>query len=214
MRQRITGEPAVDARPPRVHPNTEEPFMVMTTSKPASKMPTIGGLHHYTYKCRSAEETRHFYEDVLGLPLAHVMEVRDLKATTGELVSFIHLFFRMGDGSYLAFFDLGDGKLVAKDPNTEQFTLHIALHVAGETALQQAIARLRELGVEFHGPLDQEGFVRSIYLTDPNGVRLELTYQLPGYTLEGFSPESEGYDAKGREILKRWAEEHQRLASV
>ncbi|RZJ54823.1 MAG: VOC family protein, partial [Acidovorax sp.] len=29
----------------------------------------IQQLHHYAYKARDAEETRHFYEDILGLPL-------------------------------------------------------------------------------------------------------------------------------------------------
>ena len=33
---------------------------------------TIRGLYHFAYPCRDAEETRHFYEDLLGLPLAHV----------------------------------------------------------------------------------------------------------------------------------------------
>ncbi|MGE8374536.1 MAG: VOC family protein, partial [Diaphorobacter nitroreducens] len=28
----------------------------------------IQQLHHYAYKARDAEETRHFYEDILGLP--------------------------------------------------------------------------------------------------------------------------------------------------
>ena len=33
----------------------------------------INGLHHFAYRCRDAEETRHFYEDLLGLPLVHVI---------------------------------------------------------------------------------------------------------------------------------------------
>jgi catechol 2,3-dioxygenase-like lactoylglutathione lyase family enzyme len=28
-------------------------------------------LHHYAYRARDAEQTRHFYEDILGLPLAN-----------------------------------------------------------------------------------------------------------------------------------------------
>ena len=32
----------------------------------------IHGLHHFAWRCRDAEETRHFYEDLLGLPLAFV----------------------------------------------------------------------------------------------------------------------------------------------
>src|SRR3954465_3130947 len=88
---------------------------------------SINGLHHYAYKCRDAEETRHFYEDILGLPMTHVMEVRDLKATTGELVSFVHVFFQMGNGGYLAFFDLGDHKAPVTDPATPPFSMHMAL---------------------------------------------------------------------------------------
>ena len=30
----------------------------------------IKGLHHAAYRCRDSEETRAFYEDFLGLPLA------------------------------------------------------------------------------------------------------------------------------------------------
>lgn len=179
--------------------------MQTLVSKAVSTLPTIGGLHHYAYKCRDAEETRYFYEDVLGMPLAHVMEVRDLTSTTGELVSFVHIFFKMGDGSYLAFFDLGDGKACAKDPATPPFTIHLALHVDGETALQAFIRRLEEAGVAYQGPLDQEGFVRSVYFWDPNGVRLELTYEI------GSGELAADHDAKGRELLKRWTREHRVL---
>ena len=31
-------------------------------------------LHHYAYRSRDAEETRHFYEDILGLPLYHIIQ--------------------------------------------------------------------------------------------------------------------------------------------
>ena len=33
----------------------------------------IKGLHHNAYRCRDAEQTRKFYEDFLGLPLAFVL---------------------------------------------------------------------------------------------------------------------------------------------
>ena len=29
----------------------------------------IHQLHHYAYRAKDAEETRHFYEDILGLPV-------------------------------------------------------------------------------------------------------------------------------------------------
>src|SRR3989344_2521584 len=34
----------------------------------------IQQLHHYAYKARDAEETRQFYEDILGLPLYHIIQ--------------------------------------------------------------------------------------------------------------------------------------------
>ena len=33
----------------------------------------LGNVHHAAYRCRDAEQTRWFYEDVLGLPLAAAM---------------------------------------------------------------------------------------------------------------------------------------------
>ena len=141
-------------------------------------MPPIRGLHHFAYKCRDAEETRRFYEDVMGFPLVHVIEEHDVATTTGDKVSFLHIFFEMADGRYLAFFDLGDGREAAKDPQTPQFVNHLALMVDGEAALMAAKTRLEAAGVALVGPLDHDGFVRSIYFWDPNGVRLEFTYTI------------------------------------
>ena len=42
-----------------------------------SKLPPaapIHQLHHYAYRAKDAEETRHFYEDILGLPLYHIIQ--------------------------------------------------------------------------------------------------------------------------------------------
>ena len=74
-------------------------------------------LNHFAWRCRDAEETRVFYEDVLGLPLAHVVRA-DTVPSTGEYCPYVHLFFRMKDGSFVAFFDLGDGKASVPDPAT------------------------------------------------------------------------------------------------
>ena len=38
-----------------------------------TKAPRTKGLYHFAYPCRDAEETRHFYEDILGLPLVNCM---------------------------------------------------------------------------------------------------------------------------------------------
>jgi catechol 2,3-dioxygenase-like lactoylglutathione lyase family enzyme len=135
----------------------------------------ILGLHHYAYRCRDAEETRAFYEDLLGLPLAHTIEAERVPST-GEYCPYMHIFFRMDDGSYIAFFDLGDDAAALPSPNTPGWVNHIALAVPSEDALVAIQRRLEAAGVATLGPTDHKIFT-SIYFFDPNGVRLELTAQ-------------------------------------
>ena len=82
---------------------------------------TIKGLHHNAYRCRDSEETRKFYEDFLGLPLAHTLEIRETK--TGRRTDTLHTFYEMDDGSYLAFFEAPDMKFTFK--KQKDFDLHI-----------------------------------------------------------------------------------------
>ena len=134
---------------------------------------TIRKLNHFAYRCRDAEETRHFYEDLLGLPLAHVIRA-DHVPSTGEWNPYCHLFFAMADGSYVAFFDLGDDTAAAPSPNTPAWVNHLALEVGGEAELLAAKRRLEEAGVEVLGVTDHH-IIHSIYFFDPNGLRVELT---------------------------------------
>jgi len=134
---------------------------------------TIRKLNHFAYRCRDAEETRRFYEDLLGLPLAHVIRA-DRVPSTGEWNPYCHLFFAMADGSYVAFFDLGDDTAALPSPNTPAWVNHLALEVATEAELLAAKARLEEAGVEVLGVTDHH-IIHSIYCFDPNGLRVELT---------------------------------------
>lgn len=135
----------------------------------------VQGLHHFAYKCRDAEQTRHFWEDIVGLPLAHCFHITGHKPTTGGApVDYMHLFFEMGDGSYIAFFDLDDGQISAPSPNTAAWVNHIALQVASVDELEAARKHLVAHGIEVAGPLDH-GIVKSIYFFDPNGLRGEFT---------------------------------------
>ena len=136
-------------------------------------VPRIKGLYHFAYPCRDAEETRAFYEDVLGLPLVHCMQV-DSVPSTGEAGPYAHIFFEMGDGSYIAFFDLGKGEMPQPSPNTPSWVLHLALEVDGVEEVMAAKARLERAGIAVRGVVDH-GFIHSIYFFDPNGLRLELT---------------------------------------
>ena len=133
----------------------------------------IHGLHHFAWRCRNAEETRRFYEDLLGLPLVHVIRA-DHVPSTGEYCPYVHIFFRLGDGSHIAFFDLGDGTAAAPSPNTPVWVNHLALRVDSLDALHAARERLLAAGVAVLGPTDHH-IIQSIYFFDPNGLRLELT---------------------------------------
>src|SRR5215211_3941508 len=133
----------------------------------------IKGLHHYAYRCRDAEETRHFYEDILGLPLTHVIRM-DHVPSTGEYCPYVHVFFQMGDGSYIAFFDLGDNLKPDPSPNTPAWVNHLALEMETEDELVAAKKRLEDAGIQVLGITDHH-IIHSIYFFDPNGIRLELT---------------------------------------
>jgi catechol 2,3-dioxygenase-like lactoylglutathione lyase family enzyme len=141
---------------------------------PESAFPSLLGLHHFAYRCRDAEETRSFYEDLLGLPLVAVV-AHDRVPSTDEVYPYCHIFFQMLDGSYLAFFDLFDGQAYSSDPATPSWVNHLALRVGTRTALDEAKVRLEEAGIEVLGVVDH-GWFDSIYFFDPNGIRLELVF--------------------------------------
>jgi glyoxylase I family protein len=135
----------------------------------------IHQLHHVAYRAKDAEETRHFYEDILGLPLYHIIQ-SDVVPSTGEYCPYTHFFFRLQDGSFIAFFDLGDDQASEPSPNTPQWVNHISFRVDSMQALHDMKARLEANGVEVLGVTDHHIF-HSIYFFDPNGVRLELSAQ-------------------------------------
>ena len=136
----------------------------------------IQQLHHYAYKARDAPETGHFYEDILGLPLYHIIQ-SDYVPSTGEYCPYTHFFFRLQDGSFIAFFDLGDDVKPLPSPNTPLWVNHISFRVNTVQDLENTKTRLQAHGIEVLGVTDHHIF-KSIYFFDPNGIRLELTAQL------------------------------------
>jgi catechol 2,3-dioxygenase-like lactoylglutathione lyase family enzyme len=172
----------------------------LTASLPTDFVP-IKGLHHWAFRCRDAEETRHFYEDILGLPLAHIIQ-SDTVPSTGAYCPYVHIFFRMDDGAYVAFFDLGDDLASDPSPNTEMWVNHLALRVDSVERLHDAKRKLEAAGVEVLGVTDH-GFIQSIYFFDPNGIRLELTLTVedPAYMKSAM--------AKARPRLNDWTQKKQ-----
>jgi catechol 2,3-dioxygenase-like lactoylglutathione lyase family enzyme len=135
----------------------------------------IKGLNHAAYRCRDSEQTRAFYEDFLELPLAHTLLIGETK--TGRETATLHTFYRMGDGSCLAFFEAPDMPFDFKPQH--DFDLHIALDV-DEATQARMMAKGRAAGVETRGVADH-GFIRSIYFRDPNGYVVELAAKVAGH---------------------------------
>ncbi|MEZ4312915.1 MAG: VOC family protein [Polyangiaceae bacterium] len=157
------------------------------------KIIPLMGLHHSANRCRDAEETRAFYEDFLGLPLS--CSLRRDRTETGVETPLLHIFFRMRDGSYLAFFELPKVEFEFKEQNPSD--LHIALEVS-EPTMKAMYEKAKAAGVEPYGPAELEA-VTSIYLRDPNGYIVELTVKKEDHD-EVMDPETNG----AREILDRW----------
>ncbi|TMH10536.1 MAG: VOC family protein [Betaproteobacteria bacterium] len=157
--------------------------------------PHIHGLHHNAYRCSDSERTRAFYEDFLGLPLADAFEIGE--TMTGRKTRALHSFFRMGDGSCLAFFEVPDMPFEFKKQH--DFDLHIALQVERDV-LEPMMAKGRAAGIEVRG-ISDHGFTHSIYFRDPDGYVIELTAPV-----EKSEQERTVTAAGAHGALRRWQE--------
>ena len=113
----------------------------------------IKGLHHNAYRCRDSEETRVFYEDVLGLRLVSAFEIDEGRG--------LHTFFEMDDGSCLAFFEVPGKPFEFKEQNA--LDLHIALGVEPDT-FDRMLQKGQTEGREVRGQVDHLS-ARSISVT-------------------------------------------------
>lgn len=150
-------------------------------------------LHHNAWVVEDQERTRHFYEDVLGMPLVQFW-IEDVPFEGGVLS---HAFYGMSDGSALAFFCMASPKAHEKfkSPTTELFN-HVALKVDRETQ-DRLLERINAAGYKNFSI--EHGYCRSLYVTDPDGLRLEFT--LDAANVE----EINAVQARtARETLNRW----------
>ena len=157
---------------------------------------TVMSLHHVAYRCKDAQQTVDFYTRVLGLEFTMAM-AEDKVPSTREESPYMHIFFRMADGSHVAFFELPDSPPMGRDPNTPAWVQHLALRVADEAQLLDYKARVEAAGGEVIGPVDHTIF-RSIYFHDPSGNRLELTANIPN------AKAMQALDETRDEMLREW----------
>jgi len=153
----------------------------------------IKKLHHSAYRCRDSEETRAFYEGFLGLPLVGTLVIGETKS--GRKTQTLHTFYRLDDGSHLAFFEAPDMPFEFKPQH--DFDLHIALEVE-RPALERMFAKGKAEGIETRGVSDHH-FIDSIYFRDPNGYVIELCCKKPGHDV-AMDPATN----QAREKLDRW----------
>lgn len=125
----------------------------------------VQGLHHITIVGSTKQTALDFWQGLLGMPF--IFEQPNLGKPDEN-----HLYFDPGDGRLLTVFtDESRQDAGRPAPREVGCVEHIAFNVSRAT-FTQIPGRLRERGVEF---LERDrGFMDSIYLRDPNGLKVEL----------------------------------------
>jgi len=131
-------------------------------------------LHHTAYVVEDLERTRHFYEDLIGLPLiATYCEVEEL---LGAKRVYCHCFFGLADGGALAFFQFANHAdfdfFTQGGPISPRFHVAFKCDEATQSDIHQRLVSANyERGTIF---LDH-GYCKSLYVADPDGLTLEFT---------------------------------------
>lgn len=123
-----------------------------------------GGVDHLALICFDLDTTIRFYTEVLGMRLMRIIQNRDEPTST-------HIFFDMGGGNLLAFFDFPE-KDTSKAIRGIGSMHHVALKATRES-FQKTLATLEAKGIQYslHGSRE----TGSIYLRDPDDILLEIT---------------------------------------
>ncbi|WP_428486870.1 VOC family protein [Rhodopila sp.] len=136
-------------------------------------------LHHHAYVVKDQEKNRHFFEDLLGIPLTATWCERHFSPWVNREVAFCHTFYTLGDGSALAFFAFADDEVYRKcqapPPEIRNFD-HIAFKVDNVT-YHELVARLKAADEPVRET--DHGYCKSIYCTSPDGLIIEFTADPP-----------------------------------
>ena len=124
---------------------------------------TARGVHHLAFICSDVRRTIDFYQGVLGFPLVEIFENRDYPNGA-------HLFFDIGNGNLLAFFDF-PGYQHPEFHETLGGVQHVAISMTAEQ-YAAAKSRLEARSIEYRGP--DLGVEHSVYVRDPDGLQIEL----------------------------------------
>jgi catechol 2,3-dioxygenase-like lactoylglutathione lyase family enzyme len=144
------------------------------TQAPVARPTKPSMLSHVAYITHDTAATAAFYTEVMGMELVNAV-LDDQIPSTGDPVPYFHSFFRMGDGSTVAFFEAPELPPPAGSthPAYDIFQ-HLALQVDTPEEVDRWYAWLVSKGVSVIGPVDHK-IIYSVYFHDPNGLRLEVT---------------------------------------
>jgi catechol 2,3-dioxygenase-like lactoylglutathione lyase family enzyme len=140
------------------------------------------GVHHLALNTDDMKMTVDFYVDVLGMRLVHAMKVPPGIGTgpgnrgNPPFEEIRHYFFDMGRDALLAFFEMPKGAKPKGDRNALGNMQHVSFAVSpqGQARIR---ARLDAAKLPYDGPLEILPGIFSIYVMDPNDIRLEFSCQ-------------------------------------
>jgi catechol 2,3-dioxygenase-like lactoylglutathione lyase family enzyme len=134
-------------------------------------------LSHAAWVTHDVEATADFYTRIMGMEIAATV-LDDKVPSTGDAFPYFHIFFRMSDGSTMAFFEAPGlpPAAISTHPAYDIFN-HFAMQADSPEELHQWREWLDQNDIEVLGPIDH-GSILSIYFHDPNGLRLEIATPL------------------------------------
>jgi catechol 2,3-dioxygenase-like lactoylglutathione lyase family enzyme len=129
----------------------------------------VKSIDHVEVFVRDIAVAEQWYRDVLGLTRVAAWDPEPVMVGRG--------------GTKLALFlaSPGSRRKTSRSPATREGrgNIHRIAFLTDRRGLAAAQKRLEEHGVKVRGPVDH-GTWRSIYFTDPDGIRLEITHPVRG----------------------------------
>ena len=144
--------------------------------------PATRGIHHLALNTDDMKATVDFYTRVLGMPLVHALRVPPGvgvgPANRGNppFENLRHYFFDAGGDTLVAFFEMPKGAKEKGDRDALAGMQHCSF-TTSKAQFDVLHQRLKDEGVALIGPVCVGAQTWSLYFFDPNGIRLELSWQ-------------------------------------
>jgi len=163
------------------------------------------GFNHVDLATMDMAATKDFYTNILGFP---VVRSDIIERETGGYAE--HVFFDAGGGQMIAFAglehleegvpeNLDTG--INRGLGVRDGVYHFAFEAGSEDALHELKAALEARGVAVRGVEDHEGWCKSIYFKDPNGLQMEYCHVVRELTEDDARPQVRfRVSAKGEKI--------------